>query len=412
MLTERRIYRPVSCAVIVTAMWIVSSAALAGKPGGGGGSPPDITFDVQLLGTLGGYHADARALNNSGTIVGRVDTGDAVIRETAFMCSPTGGTFDLNLLLNDNQRAQWHLDFAEDINDAGQVLGFGPYDPDGPTGPLTRWGRTGFRLTRFPNGTVDIVPLGMLVPMGETTSVFKSPEPAAMNSSGDVVAWYTDDIGLFNAGLWPAGGGFVALGNLNGGNTFPSAISDRDANGYVRIVGEAGALVRAWQAVIQPVAGATTILQDLGVPYASSSSVSLARAVNNKGEIVGEATFANGNNFGFLYSQTAGWQNLGTLANPKSKSWNNSWAVYINNNSWVIGGSMTGNVRDNPNNKGFLYRPGIGMKDLEAMVNNMPAGLGSGRLAIADINDNNVMCGSQSGVAGGNQVYLLVPKNP
>jgi probable HAF family extracellular repeat protein len=73
----------------------------------------------------------ARGINDLGVVVGSADT----IEDTFGMrWSADEGMVDLNTLIDPNVAAFWELGSARDINDAGQIIGNGSYDPDGPGG--------------------------------------------------------------------------------------------------------------------------------------------------------------------------------------------------------------------------------------------------------------------------------------
>jgi probable HAF family extracellular repeat protein len=78
------------------------------------------------LGTLGGNYSCAHAINNSNVIVGvaGIDPGDDNLNR-AFIYAG-GSMVDLNTLL-DASGTGWTLVQASDINDAGQIVGFGIY---------------------------------------------------------------------------------------------------------------------------------------------------------------------------------------------------------------------------------------------------------------------------------------------
>lgn len=74
------------------------------------------------LGTLSGSTSTARAINESGLIVGdAVLAGNAVAHAAIF--STSGSPIDLNDLID--PLSGWELMYASDVNDAGQIIGFG-----------------------------------------------------------------------------------------------------------------------------------------------------------------------------------------------------------------------------------------------------------------------------------------------
>jgi probable HAF family extracellular repeat protein len=83
-------------------------------------------------------------INSSGAVVG-FDQPNSGHNYRAFLWRQSDGMLDLNTL-TDASGAGWSLSFAEGINDAGQIVGRGAYDPDGPDGPDPLM-LTGFLLT-------------------------------------------------------------------------------------------------------------------------------------------------------------------------------------------------------------------------------------------------------------------------
>lgn len=76
------------------------------------------------LGNLGGINSTAAAINNHAQVVG--STGDNQAGLHAFLWDPATGMKDLNLMIPAN--SGWVLEAAQDINDAGQIVGQGTYN--------------------------------------------------------------------------------------------------------------------------------------------------------------------------------------------------------------------------------------------------------------------------------------------
>jgi probable HAF family extracellular repeat protein len=74
------------------------------------------------LGSLGGYASEARAINNSGTVVGWSYLADNYTTH-AFAWTASGGLQDLNNLIPAN--SGWVLMYANGINASGQIVGTG-----------------------------------------------------------------------------------------------------------------------------------------------------------------------------------------------------------------------------------------------------------------------------------------------
>jgi probable HAF family extracellular repeat protein len=83
----------------------------------------DSSSGFKNLGNFGGAWATAYAINASGLIVGEAD--DGVGRTRAFLYQDNT-LLDLNTLIDPS--SGWSLEYAEDINNEGQIIGMGTFD--------------------------------------------------------------------------------------------------------------------------------------------------------------------------------------------------------------------------------------------------------------------------------------------
>jgi probable HAF family extracellular repeat protein len=120
-------------------------------------SPNGTTGAMTNLGVLPTTVARASAadVNNLGAVVGTSGSGISDIR--AFVWTEAEGMLDLNGLL-DVSGSGWRLLQAAANNDAGQIAGWGYYDPDGPGG-LPEIDRA-FVLTPIPEPALGVVVFG------------------------------------------------------------------------------------------------------------------------------------------------------------------------------------------------------------------------------------------------------------
>jgi probable HAF family extracellular repeat protein len=103
-------------------------------------SPNGSTGSRVSLGVLPGFvDSTARDINSQGAVVGYSADGS---NRHAFIWVPnsqnasSGALTDLNSLLDPVTGAGWTLEFGHALNDAGQIVGVGRFDPDGAGGVL------------------------------------------------------------------------------------------------------------------------------------------------------------------------------------------------------------------------------------------------------------------------------------
>lgn len=318
-----------------------------------GSGPPRVlaggAYTITDLGTLGGAHSGAYAINNAGQVVGWARTAGGGQR--AFLWQD-GSMTDLLGMLGGSTSSAW------DISDAGQVTGVatntsgrafpflwenGVMTNLGTLGGLEGWAyginqvgqvvgaaKTGAGATHaflYSSGTMQ--DLGTLP--GGSNSVAQ-----AINYIGQVVGGdaYTSS-GYAHAFLWEDGSGMTDLG------THPNGLISRafDINDTGRIVGSATTSGTSSNRPVMWINGVLTVLDN---------RIGHAFAINNNGEVVGRANF--GTDRAFL------WRN-GTMIDltsllPADSGWTLLEARDINDSGQIVG---TGSI--NGQNRAYLLTP-------------------------------------------------------
>ena len=214
------------------------------------------------LGFLGGTRSDARAINNSGQIVGGATESSGIGRAILF------GNPNVNL----GTLPGGSTSAAEAINASGTIVG------------ESTDASTNLRATLFSSTNLDLGTLG-----GTTSAA------AAINDSGVIVGYATLSDGFNRAAVFSGTGtGNTNLGTLGGSSSGAHAI-----NASGTIVGEAETAAGLPHAT--RFSGTGTGNTDLGI---LSGSVSRALSINAGGLIVGEADTVNGSTtafHGFIY---------------------------------------------------------------------------------------------------------------
>jgi probable HAF family extracellular repeat protein len=282
-------------------------------------------YIVTDLGTLGGFGSGARAINDSGQVVGYADTATRDLH--AFLYS-NGTMIDLNPPGSD-------LSSATSINAAGQVVGLsvrGNFLYSGgtfttlPNGSGSSWARinnlgqivgsnyaTGDGLL-YSGGKVTTLPLltaaaindagqiagtgftttggqhavlykgGQITDLGTLGSQYSSPN--AINASGQVVGYtYTPGANSPTHAFLYSNGKMI---DLAGGNSYAFGVNDAG-----QVVGQSNGHAFLFSN------GKLTDLNSL-IPANSSWTLWSANAINNKGQIVGYGTNPSGARHAFL----------------------------------------------------------------------------------------------------------------
>jgi len=216
------------------------------------------------------------------------------------------------------------------LNDSGQVVG---------------WSRTSSRITHafLWDAATGMRDLGALLPEGVESKAL------GINNSGQVVGhWWGSDF-VAHAFLYdPATGMGNLPGLVAGGWSYAYAI-----NNAGQITGEAlpSDIASRGHAVLwDPATG----LRDLGTLGGNESQ---ARAINNRGQVVGLTQTSYGGTHAFLWDSPTGMRDLGTL-----DARNTSVAVAVNDLGQVVGYSDAGDYSQHA----FVWDSVTGMKDLGA----------------------------------------------
>nr|WP_307742779.1 PKD domain-containing protein [Massilia varians] len=195
------------------------------------------------------------------------------------------------------------------------------------------------------NRLVDIGSLN-----GRTTQV------SDLNDAGQVVgAGFIRDAGtpeapgeIYHAFLWSRARGIRDLGTLGGdGTSRASAI-----NNLGQVVGDAYAPDGRFHAFLW---SAREGMRDLGLLGSRPDSASAASGINEAGEVTGAATLNNGNYHAFLWARQKGLQDLGTLGGTTSS------ALDIADNGLVAGEST---IRGDVARHAFAWTRRGGMRDI------------------------------------------------
>lgn len=322
--------------------------------------PPPVRYIEIPLGSLGGLKSWGLGMNDSGDVVGtsRTEADDT----HAFLWTSSTGMIDLNDLIDPT--SGWILARAWDVNNNGQIVGDGFLNGE----------PRAFRLT-LPGTVEDLGTFG-----GVTWAY-------AINDSGEVAGYSRDGAGIFRAFLYTDADGLIDLGGL-----------DPDLDYYSKALNSLG-MVTGY-AVVESRHGRTQI----AYCYTSAGGMKSLGALGRKGWSYGEGINDFGDVVGwssgraFLYTDEEGMKDLGTLGGDRS------YAYAINNSGEIVGNAQ---AADGSHHR-FVLIPGYSMTRLDDLVLN---GGPSGTPGPLNINEAGEICGTREGVDT-TEAYLLVPVDP
>jgi probable HAF family extracellular repeat protein len=300
------------------------------------------SYTITDLGTLGGASADARAINDTGQVVGASATASGEVH--AFLWTAAGGMKDLGTLGGTFSRA-----FG--INSLGHVVG---------VSALASRERRPFLWT----------PAGGMQDLGTFGGGFG--RALSINNLDQVVGSSTLTDGSIHAFLWTANQGLTDLVSLVGNNSQAEGINNRQ-----QIVGGSNFSTQANQfcgftiPFLSGLRGGFRNLGELGT--ADPCGGAFAAATNESDLVVGLAENDAFQTHGFRWTAESGIVDLGTLIGPNGSS----VAVAVNGRGQIVGWSSA--IFTAPNGGGLTIHAALwddsGIHDLGTL----PGDLGTER---------------------------------
>jgi len=305
------------------------------------------TYTVTPLPTADATFVDAKAINNQGIVVGRVQFGGppmpffadriALTNIGLSLANPLGSANAINsigqIVGNGGTTGSFLYDHgavtelptlggiwggASGINDQGWVVG------------VTQDARQQFQGYIYKNGATT--QLQNLTPSRlDATSV-----PSAINDAG-VIVGMSSTLQSTAPVYWTPTGDVVAL-NLQGatGGT-PYAINDLgQIVGGADYAGSSNGGPFLWEngnTKFLGMPGITTATGTFGVTSGTATSI------NAIGEVVGSVTLSDGTGVGFMWTATTGMVDINALLDPASKSWFISGVIGINDFGQIVAAS-------------------------------------------------------------------------
>jgi probable HAF family extracellular repeat protein len=333
-------------------------------------------YELVELGTLGGSTSQALGITQSGRVLGWATTPQSVKHPVYW---DEGGIVDLG------SPPGFIVGEAVAGNDAGQVAVTGEGSPQ--SYEAFRWESAAW------------TPLGVLLGRDEAI-------PADLDASGRVVGMsLTLGGGNTAAFLWE-GGGMTNLGTLGGTTARAYGINgSRQVVGWARLPEVAG--VEDTRAFLWE----DDVMTDLGkLPDRDHSQ---ALAINDNGDVVGSSWVVTSPNFfsadrATLWRSTGEIVDLGRTPGPEAcvsglPFWTDNVARAVNNQGQIVGDAQC--VASGGARAGFLWQDGV-MHNLEDLI---PADTGWEILAARGINDAGQIVGFGITPGGDLQAYRLDP---
>lgn len=327
--------------------------ALASSAWAGATAP---RFTAQRIEAIGGAESLGLAINNHGVVVGQFVRANGSIG--AYRWTSAGGMVELAGLSATSET------LAMNLNDAGQVVGYG-YRTDGQTEALL-WQANG-----------QVVNVGQIWDPTGGTEVFD------INESGQMVGSRRLGPAQRQGLVYSLGGEIVDVGTIEGNNQSKNTA-----------INEAGDVVGFSYRLFSPDRAALTRRE--GDSYGETIDLgplgrtfSRAFDINDLGQVVGLANDGASAPRAALFDteRPGDWVNLGIL---EGSQYEESDALSINNNGWIVGRSFG---FSEPANAATLYLDGRAL-ELALLVDNL-AEVGFVELLEAtSINDLNQIVGT------------------
>lgn len=287
------------------------------------------------LGPLGGVYSEARAINNSGQVVGIASLIGGV--EHAFRTAPDRPidpfTDDITLVLPGKGSSAGMVNAAFGINASGQVVG------------VANMGLIGFRAFRTaPNSVVNPATDDLGQPNAVAYGVNDSGQAVGTVGVWNKVIHATDARAFRTAPNSPINPLTDCFGTLGGTESEARGINNQgQVIGWSDTAGDS-----AIHAFLSAPNGKVNALSDLGTLGGTNS---WAWGINEPGHVVGIAETSGDASHAFLYDGTR-MIDLNTLIDP-TPGWTLTWAYDINNLGQIVGVGLS----PSGDHRAFLLTP-------------------------------------------------------